>query len=113
VVLAVGEAVANAIEHGRSAGMFSVECQFEAGSIIIEVADEGRGFAEWQQVETARSGIRRETLGPNDIPMRGFGIKIMHEMMDKVSYHDGGRRVRLVKSRTQLKSEEITGTLES
>jgi serine/threonine-protein kinase RsbW len=109
VVLAVGEAVANAVEHGRALGLFTVECRFSADSLTVEIADGGRGFSEWHQVQAARTGPR-EAPEPGITPLRGYGIRIMYEMMDEVSYHEGGRRVRLVKHRALVKSEEINGT---
>ena len=108
VVVAAGEAVANAIEHGRSLGLFSVECRFVDGTLTVEVTDEGRGFASWDKVQEARRGFI-VGAAPGATPLRGFGIKIMYELMDEVTYHDGGRRVRLVKHRGVAKSE-TTGT---
>ena len=110
VVLAVGEAVANAIEHGRSLGLFSVECRFAEDVLTVDVVDEGRGFASWDQVRSARSGFGKDGLQIEAAPLRGFGIRIMFEMMDEVSYHEGGRRVRLIKHRAPAKIEEDTGT---
>jgi anti-sigma regulatory factor (Ser/Thr protein kinase) len=113
VVLAAGEALANAVEHGRSLGAFSVECRFLEGTLSIEVADEGRGFADWHQVQAARRGFSSDASQAGAVPVRGFGIKIMYEMMDEVTYQDGGRKVRLVKHRALAKSEESTGTGET
>jgi anti-sigma regulatory factor (Ser/Thr protein kinase) len=105
--------VANAVEHGRSLGLFSVECRFSGDALIVEVADAGRGFAEWHQVQAARHGFRQAATEAGAVPLRGYGIRIMSEMMDEVSYHDGGRKVVLVKHRVPAKSEESAGTGES
>jgi anti-sigma regulatory factor (Ser/Thr protein kinase) len=112
VVFAVGEAVANAVEHGRAPGVFAVACRFSGGALTVEITDGGRGFAQWHEVQAARRGFRPEAPPAGTPALRGYGIRIMYEMMDEVSYHDGGRRVRLVKRRTQIKSasEEGSGT---
>jgi anti-sigma regulatory factor (Ser/Thr protein kinase) len=112
VVFAVGEAVANAVEHGSAPGVFTLACRFSGDALTVEIADGGRGFAEWHKVQAARSGFRAEATPPGTTPLRGYGIRIMYEMMDEVSYHDGGRRVRLLKRRAHIKSksEEGSGT---
>jgi anti-sigma regulatory factor (Ser/Thr protein kinase) len=90
--LAFGEALANAVEHGSSAGGdLSIRVQRISGdgqfaTLEIEIADEGSGFVE-----------RPHPPIPDLTGSRGFGIYIMRAVMDTVEYHDGGRRVILSK----------------
>jgi serine/threonine-protein kinase RsbW len=87
--LAVGEALANAVEHGRSDnGSIFVGARFEFGKMTIEISDSGGGFAGWNNVES---------LPRKAESVRGFGLRIMHETTDGVQFLDGGRRVRLTK----------------
>jgi anti-sigma regulatory factor (Ser/Thr protein kinase) len=87
VVLAVGEALANAAEHGhRSNGTLSIEARITATAMEIEISDDGHGFAP-----------RPHPAAPDSYAARGFGIYIMRSVMDTVEFHDGGRRVRLVR----------------
>jgi anti-sigma regulatory factor (Ser/Thr protein kinase) len=88
IALAVGEALANAVEHGnKDAGFIELACRFEGGTLIIEVQDGGTGF----DVERV---VRRQRE-PHSV--RGFGITIMESLMDTVEYGDRGRFVRLHK----------------
>jgi anti-sigma regulatory factor (Ser/Thr protein kinase) len=84
---AVGEALANAAEHGhREKSGFEVRINVERDCIVIEVQDEGGGF-------------RPEARGPtpgHDAP-RGFGIYLMRHLMDRVEYDEHGSCVRLTK----------------
>ena len=85
----VGEALANAAEHGHvESGAFAVAASMNDGLLIIEVKDGGRGFARSERALQARQ------LG--DSP-RGFGIFIMRELMDVVEYSEHGSRVRIMK----------------
>jgi len=78
IVLAVGEACSNAVEHGHTQkSQIVVRCSFENGTLTIEIGDRGSGFDE----ERARnSEIPAEFLG------RGRGIPIMRAVMDGVRY---------------------------
>lgn len=82
---AVGEALANAAEHGHRAGTgFEVRVYVERDCIVIEVQDEG-------------AGIGTELLGgkPGHDAPRGFGIYLMRHLMDEVNFI--GNCVRLTK----------------
>ncbi|HEY0798311.1 MAG TPA: ATP-binding protein [Candidatus Baltobacteraceae bacterium] len=86
---AVGEALANASEHGGTSSRgFRVKASFTAGELIVEVRNSGFGFATAEIF-----GLKRPP--PNAI--RGFGIYIMRQLMDDVRYSDSGRRIRLSK----------------
>jgi serine/threonine-protein kinase RsbW len=84
---AVGEALANAVEHGfRERTYFSIRCwRDDDVAIVVEVEDDGTGF---------------DPDAPNvsdEIAERGYGISIMRSMVDEVSFQRNGRLVRLHK----------------
>jgi len=84
---AVGEALANAAEHGHRADSgFEVRVYVERDRIVIEVQDEGGGFPA--------APVAHQP--PHDAP-RGFGIYLMRHLMDEVEFDGRGTRVRLVK----------------
>jgi serine/threonine-protein kinase RsbW len=81
---AVGEALTNAIEHGNKLrGRFLVSASYEHGRLTVEVRDAGAGFSEAERDES--------------VEHRGFGIVLMRALVDRISFHDGGRCVRLEK----------------
>jgi serine/threonine-protein kinase RsbW len=91
VMLAVGEAVTNAIEHGSALdprASFTVSCLATADKLSVSIADNGPGFS------------------PEDLPdplqalymERGRGVLCMRAAMDEVSFHfEAGTTVRMVK----------------
>ncbi len=91
VMIAFGEAVANAIRHGCNSNpsqRITVRCVAWPGQLAIDVTDPGPGFC------------------PEDIPLPtsrsildgGMGIYIMRELMDEVEFlFDGGTTARMVK----------------
>jgi anti-sigma regulatory factor (Ser/Thr protein kinase) len=84
---AVGEALANAAEHGhRRNSAFEVRAFVQHDRIVIEVQDEGGGFR-------ARANAPKPA---HDAP-RGFGIYLMRHLMDEVDFDESGTRVRLMK----------------
>jgi anti-sigma regulatory factor (Ser/Thr protein kinase) len=83
VELAVSEAVANAVIHaftGRDGGTITVRARAEAESVLIEVADSGRGIA---------AGGR--------FPGLGFGLPMIGELANSVEIQTGktGTRIAL------------------
>ena len=91
IALAAGEALANAVEHGsKDLGFIEVVCEFRNDTLSIEISDAGLGF----DVSTVKPHHR----DPNAV--RGFGISIMHAIMDEVAYFRRGAAVRLKKRRT-------------
>ena len=83
--LAAGEAIANAIEHGnRLRGFFEVRCRFDGAILTIEVKDRGSGF----------DAPSEPTPGP-DSNLRGWGLFLMKNLLDRVSYFENGTGVRL------------------
>lgn len=89
--LAAGEALGNAVEHGKSirSSGFSVRCTFDGEQLIVEVHDNGSGFSAFSD-ELAAPPIDRE---------RGLGIYLMRRLMDDVSYSHNGTLVRLARKR--------------
>jgi serine/threonine-protein kinase RsbW len=86
---AVGEALANAVEHGyRADTAFEVRAHLERDRIVIEVQDEGRGFTP-----AGPSSVAKPSLDSS----RGFGIYLMRHLMDAVDYDERGTCVRLTK----------------
>lgn len=89
--LAAGEALGNAVEHGRSirSSGFSVRCTFDGEQLVVEVHDNGSGFTLLSD-ELVAPPIERE---------RGLGIYLMRRLMDDVSYSHNGTLVRLARKR--------------
>jgi anti-sigma regulatory factor (Ser/Thr protein kinase) len=86
---AVGEALANSAEHGAgTAGEIDIRCHVDRRDLVIEVKDTGLGFDRWSEMESVRPMASAE---------RGYGIFIMRELMDNISYSENGTRVRLTK----------------
>lgn len=85
---AVGEAIANALEHGHREGTyFSVRCTWEGRDLVVEVEDDGPGY------DPSRSEGAEKPANS----MRGYGMTIMRALTDRVAYQDKGRAVRLFK----------------
>jgi len=92
VLLAVGEALANAIKHGcagDSGLRIQVKCVAGPHRLVIHVVDPGPGF-DPQNVQASL---------PRRLSEGGMGIHMMRRLMDEVSFaFDGGTVVRLVKN---------------
>lgn len=87
-IFAIGEALANAVEHGfRDQGYVTVRIHrvSDPQAIVVDVEDDGPGF----DVELYSEGDMSST--------RGFGMRIMKAMADRVEFGLEGRRVRLWK----------------
>jgi len=85
VSLAVSEAVTNAVLHAYldrpEPGTVEVRAHREAGSVIVEVADEGRGM-----------------LPRTDSPGLGLGLPLIAQMAESLEVHDrrgGGTEIRM------------------
>jgi len=98
---AVGEALANAVEHGfRDRTYFAIRCWREEGSLCVEVEDDGRGFDPDARLE------------PEANATRGYGITIMRALVDEVMFKRNGRVVRLrkfIEEEAGAASEELAG----
>ncbi|MBV8223428.1 MAG: ATP-binding protein [Candidatus Eremiobacteraeota bacterium] len=85
---AVGEALANAVEHGfRERTYFQIRVwrSSDEGAVVVEIEDDGTGFDPTSVGD------------PEEDAARGYGITIMRAMADRVSFERNGRRVRLWK----------------
>ena len=77
IVLAVGEAISNAVEHGSPGGEKSaivVTCGCHDDDLVVQVSDEGVFQRQMPELETEP-----------DASYRGRGIFLMLALMDKVS----------------------------
>ena len=88
--LAVGEAVANAVEHGNCADVNRI--------VKLEWLKEGRGG--WLSVEDEGPGLtldrlQNATLPENALQAGGRGLFIIKELTDGVSLEAEGRRLML------------------
>jgi serine/threonine-protein kinase RsbW len=84
---ACGEALNNAVEHGRThrSSGFSVRCSFEDDQLTIEIRDNGDGFHPPSTIVDENPLERKQ----------GFGILIMRRLMDGVYFDNNGTCVRL------------------
>ncbi len=74
MLFAVGEALANAIEHGASAGDIRVTIEIEKHLISARITDEGQGFRD---VPVGFTPL------PETYAERGRGIPIMQRCVDQ------------------------------
>jgi serine/threonine-protein kinase RsbW len=93
IEVAVREALANAVRHGcrndpGKTVQLCVACD-EARGMLIIVRDPGPGF------DPAK--IPSPTFGQNVFRHHGRGIYLINELMDEVSFHEGGTEIRMVK----------------
>jgi anti-sigma regulatory factor (Ser/Thr protein kinase) len=99
IEVAVGEGLANAVEHGhRDEGVLEVWVRRSADALIVEIKDNGRGFDH--------GTVCSHAAGPPIEALRGFGTFIMREVMDDVQYSDFGTRLRLMKRLPTFKTSE-------
>ena len=81
---AVGEALANAVEHGyRDKSYLEIRCRFDGTHLLAEIEDDGPGFDK-----------EKMRKGPG---LRGFGFTLMRSLVDRISVMKRGRLVRLEK----------------
>lgn len=80
LVLAAGEAIANAVEHG--AGDVFVELVHESDRYGLRVLDEGAGLAG--------DGLASASLPDDPLAPRGRGLFLMRTLADEVAASRGG-----------------------
>jgi serine/threonine-protein kinase RsbW len=105
VVLALDEALANAIRHGcKGDPTKSVQCivTHDASGLTIVVRDPGPGF------EVAK--VPNPLEGDNVFKSSGRGVFLINQLMDEVAFADGGREVLMRKHRGVKVPEQKTGT---
>jgi len=73
LLFAVGEALANAIEHAKAQAEIDVTCRIDDRQIVTQIVDFGRGFA---QLPGAAMPL------PEGLVERGRGIPIMQRCTD-------------------------------
>ena len=81
--LACGEALANSVEHGGGPKL-DVVCHFAGDELTVEIRHEGKGFEPPATIAAPPRGS-----------LRGYGLYIMHAVLDGVEYLDGGTGLRL------------------
>jgi anti-sigma regulatory factor (Ser/Thr protein kinase) len=84
--MACGEALANCVEHADSPTMM-VECWSDNDRLMTEIRHDGEGFVPPECVEAPPPGAPR-----------GYGLFIIHSVLDGVEFLDRGRGLRLIKS---------------
>ncbi len=95
VKMALIEACINAIEHSDATdGRVQIDFQIASDALTVVITDRGRGFdvpTVQQQLDQRRQRGRR----------RGWGLRLMQEMMDAVEVHsdDRGTTITMVKRR--------------
>lgn len=77
-IFAVGEALANAIEHSRTNDVIELRCQVEDDKIVATVIDSGTGFS------SDRAPV---TNLPDAFAERGRGLPIMRRCSDIFAVH--------------------------
>ena len=81
---ALGEALANAAEHGKSpGGTIRVEAKLTDAGLEIEVADDGPGFAPVAIFPT----------DPEAFAPRGYGLFLIQTLMDKIEFGNDGKTI--------------------
>jgi anti-sigma regulatory factor (Ser/Thr protein kinase) len=77
-IFAIGEALANAIEHSRSSDVIEVRCQLQDDKIVATIVDSGMGF----NVDPLASAAL-----PDVMSERGRGLPIMRRCTDIFAVH--------------------------
>ena len=104
VLLALQEALANAILHGcKGSTDPTVYCRVEIdpSAFTIVVRDSGAGFNHEVVSDSSEPGF--------NLSEHGRGISLMRSLMDEVSYHQGGTEVRMRKLRGISHSAAVVG----
>jgi serine/threonine-protein kinase RsbW len=95
IKIAVEEALVNAIKHGNKGDRnkhVTIEASISPQQAEITIEDEGPGFH--------RSHVPDPLTDENIEKPSGRGILLIESYMTQVSWDNGGRRVRMVKRRT-------------
>lgn len=91
ILIALTEAVNNAIFHGNSSDPHknvTVSCHQSNAGLAFTVEDQGKGFDY---------GTLPDPTDPENIEKpNGRGVFLMKNLADKVQFHDNGRKVELI-----------------
>lgn len=77
-IFAVGEALANAIEHSGSGDIIELRCNYEPDKIVVTIVDSGGGF---------KTNPLSSVLLPDAFAERGRGLAIMRRCTDIFALH--------------------------
>jgi anti-sigma regulatory factor (Ser/Thr protein kinase) len=95
---AVGEALANAAEHGgRLHGRLAVSAEVNGPDLEITISDNGPGFSP-PMLRTV----------PDALAPRGYGLYLIQSVTDEFQFRDGGRTV-WFRKRISNASEDAAG----
>ncbi|MGA8473885.1 MAG: ATP-binding protein [Candidatus Cybelea sp.] len=83
--LACGEALANCVEHAGGP-VLTVDCSCDGDVLITEIRHRGQGFDPPRGITAPPRGA-----------LRGYGLFIMHHVLDGMEFLDGGTGLRLFK----------------
>lgn len=101
-IFAVGEALANAIEHSRTADAIEVRCHADEDKILATIVDAGSGFPA--------DSAPRITLPP-ELSERGRGLPIMRRCTDIFALHSvPGRGTAVVLGRYLRRNRRLKET---
>ena len=90
ILISLTEAVTNAIKHGNNydrAKKVSLEVQVRTDRLCCFVTDEGAGF-DYDNIPDPTAPENIEKPG-------GRGVFLIHQLSDRVQYHDNGSRVEI------------------
>ena len=93
ILLALNEAVGNAIRHAAMGGSVRISCDVRGATLHLQVEDAGRGF----DYRPAMAEL------PDPLAASGRGFFLMHELMDDVTVRSS-RRGTCVSMRTRIRS---------
>ena len=91
VKLVLEEALTNAIKHGNKFDPdrhVEVKISVKGDRLVMRVKDEGAGF-DFERLPDP-------TLQERLMRISGRGVFLIRQLMDEVSFHDGGREIRMV-----------------
>lgn len=100
IKLAVGEACTNAMEHAYEGdcvdGALHIECEVHPDRLVIEVADQGKGFALESMEE--QQAPYYAGMDIDELQEGGLGLYLIHVLMDEVVIRtDAGVSVSMTK----------------
>jgi anti-sigma regulatory factor (Ser/Thr protein kinase) len=81
----VGEALARVVENGDGQTIV-ITCRCEGRRFIVEIEDRALGFQP-----PPGDVVRGDPEAP-----RGYGLIVMHSLLDEIHYLENGRRIQLV-----------------